>query len=341
MTESPQIPQIRLVTVSYYSAEQVKGLLESLGTATRRRVSVVVVDNSEQPEAELSRICSDFGANLVSCPSNPGFGVASNRGAILPVAGRAAEPWLVFANPDLRFLPGTLDALVDVALKHPQAAVFGPALVDETGKRYPTGRTFPYFSVGIGHAVLGRIWPGNPFTRRYWGTAWRGKLTAKVDWVSGACQLWRREDWQALHGFDSSFFMYFEDMDLCLKARRKLGKTAMLVAGTEVVHLQGSTTGNVTSGTGGTGTGHLAFVGDKNSVDKVRGEEKPEPKTIKPETTKPERAKIVPNPKALRAHHESALIFLHHLYPQAGWKPILALIGIGLRLRYALLSRRR
>lgn len=335
MTETPPAsPEIRLVSVAYHSTPQLRGLLESLSSATHRRVQVVVVDNSETPEATLAQTCKDAGATYVSRPDNPGFGVSSNLGVALHINGTATEPWVVLANPDLRFLPGSLDALLDVAAAHPQAAVVGPALIDQFGTRYPTGRSFPYFSVGIGHALLGRIWPGNPWTQAYWGTAWRRHETSTVDWVSGACQVWRRTDWQALRGFDSSFFMYFEDTDICLKAKRRLGKTALLAAGVEVEHLQGTSTGNVTAGTGSSCT-RKTVSSQQTPPDSLRGN----PDSPDNTSCTASRTSATPNPRALRAHHESALRFLRHLYPQAYWRPLLLLIGMGLRLRLAIVSR--
>lgn len=312
MTKSASTSPIRLVTVAYQSTPAVKALLESLREATRRPLHVVVVDNSESPDEELRQICEDFEARYVSRPDNPGFGVSSNLGA------QGEEPWVVLANPDLRFLPGTLDALIDAAESHPEVAIVGPALVDEGGNRYPNGRSFPYFSIGIGHALFSRFWPGNPWTARYWGSSWRGNRNAKVDWLSGACLVLRRRDWEALRGFDERFFMYFEDTDLGLKARRKLGKGSLLVAGTQVVHQQGASTGNLTAGTG-----------DKNVL---RSEDSA--KTLAKKTSSPH-----PNPRALCAHHESAALFLCHLYPQPYWRPVLALIALGLRLRLALQLR--
>ncbi|WP_347565917.1 glycosyltransferase family 2 protein [Mobiluncus mulieris] len=324
-------PEIRVVCVAYHSATQVRNLLESLPAATHRRVQAVVVDNSEAPDAELQQICKTAGAAYVSRPDNPGFGVASNLGVALRVNGVASEPWVVLANPDLRFLPDSLDALLDTAAAHPQAAVVGPALVDQSGTRYPTGRSFPYFSVGIGHALFGWWWPGNPWTQAYWGRAWRGNENCTVDWVSGACQVWRRADWRALHGFDPSFFMYFEDADLCLKARRRLGKTALLAAGVAVIHDQGASTGNVTAGTG---TSCIR----RNASDAQTPLDGSNSRNTFSTPNPPVRS--TPNPRALRAHHESTLIFLRHLYPQIYWRPLLALIGLGLKLRLAILRRK-
>lgn len=286
---------LRVVTVAYRSGGTIRGLLQSLESATNLPIHTVVVDNSETADLEVMAACKDFGAEYRSLPSNPGFGKANNFGADFG----GPEPWILFANPDLRLPPGSVDALLKAAKAHPQSGVIGPALVDETGKRYPTGRSFPYLSRGIGHALFGRVWPGNPWTRDYWGNAWKGKDTDEVDWVSGACILMRREDFEQLGGFDPAYFMYFEDMDLAWRDYRESGRRALLVGSVEAVHLQGATTGN---------------------------------KTL--ETNKK------PNLKALRAHHESAGIFLDRLYGNNPWMlPVLILIKQGLKLRYRLLAR--
>lgn len=291
---SLEAAEICVATVAYRSGEEIVDFLKSLKTATKRSVRVVVVDNSEQPDPIVIQACASFQARYLSRPDNPGFGVSSNLG----LQG-GTEPWVVLANPDLRFTEGCLDALISAALAHPEAAIFGPALRDESGKRYPTGRSFPSFSLGIGHALLGRVWPKNPWTRRYWGSAWQGRKTVKVDWVSGACLLVRRADWEALGGFDEGYFMYFEDTDLAWQAARRLHRGAALVGGVEVIHEQGATTGEKTLGAA--------------------------------------RGKI--NPKTARAHHESALRFLRKLYPKARYRPLLALVALGLKLRLRLLTR--
>ncbi|WP_296182856.1 glycosyltransferase [uncultured Mobiluncus sp.] len=289
-------PAIRVVTVAYHCGEGIRGLLQSLAAASSRSIHAVVVDNSEHCDTAVATACREFGAEYRSLPSNPGFGAGSNFGSDFG----GSEPWLVLANPDLRLAPGALDTLIATAEAHPEAALIGPALVDETGTRYPTGRSFPYISIGIGHALLGRVWPGNPWTRRYWGSSWRGTDSVEVDWVSGACILIRRADWEQLGGFDPAYFMYFEDMDLAWRARRFLGRGALFVGSAVAIHEQGATTGDKTLG-----------VGQKRNL------------------------------RALRAHHDSARIFLDRLYTDRPYfSPLLKLISWGLRLRYLVLARR-
>lgn len=283
--------EIRLVTVAYESGTRLRGLLDSLENATSRPLRVVVVDNSPAPDAAVAALCRSHDAEYRSRPDNPGFGVSSNFGSDLGDTA-AAEQWVLLANPDIEFPRGSIDALIAAAKTCPDAVLYGPALIDKTGRRYPTGRSFPYFSIGIGHAVFSKLWAGNPWTKRYWGTAWQQHELARVDWISGACILVRRRDWIRLGGFDERYFMYFEDTDLGLRAGRLRSGGVKLVGNVEVIHDQGTTT------TDAEGNQDL---------------------------------------RALRAHHESALLFLKRLY---GHHPLLPFIALGLRVRRWLLSRR-
>ena len=60
----------------------------------------------------------------------------------------------------------------------------------------------------------------------------------EVAWVSGACMVIRRADLEAVGLLDERYFMYNEDVDLCL-AMKKRGRTVLYVAGAEVLHYRG------------------------------------------------------------------------------------------------------
>ena len=94
-----------------------------------------------------------------------------------------------------------------------------------------------------GTRVLGIFAPDNRFTRNYQRSDLdaAGEPTLTVDWVSGACFLVRREAFEEVGGFDESYFMYAEDVDLCWR----LGRAGWRVAyapSAEVTHLQGRST---------------------------------------------------------------------------------------------------
>jgi N-acetylglucosaminyl-diphospho-decaprenol L-rhamnosyltransferase len=144
------------------------------------------------------------------------------------------------ANPDLEWADGALDTLLEAAERWPRGGAFGPLIRNPDGTVYPSARLLPSLGKGIGHAVLGRVWPGNP-----WTTAYKQSDTAVAErtagWLSGSCLLLRREAFDSVAGFDPRYFMYFEDVDLGDRLSRA-GWLNVYVPRAEVVHIQGHST---------------------------------------------------------------------------------------------------
>ena len=104
----------------------------------------------------------------------------------------------------------------------------------------PSGRALPSLVKGAGHAVLGRVWPSNPFSAAY-HTADRGGSggSRTVGWLSGACLLLPAAAWRRLGGFDDDYFMFFEDVDLGARVGRA-GWLNVQVYDSVVIHEQGA-----------------------------------------------------------------------------------------------------
>ncbi len=212
--------------------------------------TVVVVDNavvdsaSTGTRAPASLDGIDPRVEIIRSGSNLGYGSGANRG----VAATDSELVLV-ANPDVVLHPGAVRALVAALDGDTTLALVGPRIVEPDGSRYPSARRFPSLIDAAGHALLGLPFPGNRFSRRYRmddleldpGPENGPRPPVEVDWVSGACFLARRQAWEGLGGFDESYFMYAEDMDLCWRAHRS-GWGVAYVPGSSVTHIQGVST---------------------------------------------------------------------------------------------------
>nr|WP_126383306.1 glycosyltransferase family 2 protein [Actinomyces howellii] len=222
---------VRVVTVAYNPGEELDRFLTSLGEATSRPVTVVIADNGEEHEV-VERLAAAHGARVVGDGVNRGYGGGANL-----AAQDLEEDWVVVANPDIVWRPGSLDRLIDAGRAHPRAGCLGPRLLNPDGTIYPSGRALPSLVGGAGHAVLGRVWPSNPFTSAYHGTDDGGVRT--VGWLSGACLLLPAAAWRALEGFDDDYFMFFEDVDLGARVGRA-GWLNLQVTEAEVVHEQGA-----------------------------------------------------------------------------------------------------
>ena len=197
---------------------------------------VTVVDNASSDGSVAALRAADETVHVVETGTNLGYGAGANRG----IDFSGCELVLV-SNPDVAVHRGALDALVAVLEADPALAIVGPRILEPDGTRYPSARRFPSLLDAAGHAVFADLVPTNPFTRRYHGGDLDADGATEVDWVSGACFLARRRALEELHGFDESYFMYAEDVDLCWRARRA-GWGVAYVPAASVTHLQGIST---------------------------------------------------------------------------------------------------
>ncbi len=102
-------------------------------------------------------------------------------------------------------------------------------------------RRFPSFVEAAGHALFGLWNPENRFTRRYNPGIPEGAGAVEAEWISGSCFLARRAALEELGGFDETYFMYAEDMDLCWRAHRA-GWGIGFTGAANVTHVQGVST---------------------------------------------------------------------------------------------------
>jgi N-acetylglucosaminyl-diphospho-decaprenol L-rhamnosyltransferase len=207
---------------------------------------VIVVDNAEAGNAQraLGPLLAERGAAavlVVQPRRNIGFGSGVNRG--LAVLGGLTPPaeWVLVSNADVRVHPGALDALRRVLEARPAWAMVGPRIFTEEGDVYPSVRRFPSFLDAAGHALLALFVPENRFTRRYNPGTPEGDGVVEAGWISGSCFLARRDALEELGGFDESYFMYAEDMDLCWRAHQA-GWGIGFTGAASVTHVQGVST---------------------------------------------------------------------------------------------------
>ena len=205
-----EVTRVAVVTVSYGSEAVLPGFLDSVGPASDSPVDVSVVDNRPDDDSRVAAICADRRLRYIPLPANPGYGGAVN--AAVRDLPRDIE-WVVISNPDVVLEPHAIDRMIAVGEADEQIAAVGPAIIEPDGSVYPSARAIPSVGHGIGHALFANIWPRNPWTRTYHRST-SGSAPGPTGWLSGACLVVRRTAFDEIGGFDESYFMYFEDVDL-------------------------------------------------------------------------------------------------------------------------------
>ncbi|HTM83578.1 MAG TPA: glycosyltransferase family 2 protein [Mycobacterium sp.] len=227
-----------MVTVTYSPGPHLDRFLTSLALATDRPVRVLLADNGSTDGTPQSAVRDHPGVQLFETGGNLGYGTAINRAMAQVDTG---SEFALVANPDVQWGPGSIDALLEAATRWPRAAALGPLIRDPDGSVYPSARRLPSLIRGGMHAVVGPVWPRNPWTAAY--RQERLEPTERpVGWLSGACLLVRRTAFDQVGGFDERYFMYMEDVDLGDRLGRA-GWQNVYVPSAEVLHDKGHSTG--------------------------------------------------------------------------------------------------
>ena len=236
-TPSPDKP-LSVVAVTYSPGTHLDRFLSSLTVATDRPLTVVLADNGSTDGAPEEAVTRYPGTRLLRTGANLGYGTAVNRAvATLPVD----DEFVLVANPDVTWGPGSIDALLDAANRWPRAGALGPLIREPDGAVYPSARHLPSLIRGGMHAVVGFVWKANPWTKTY-RQEHLEPSERPVGWLSGSCLLIRRAAFDRVGGFDERYFMYMEDVDLGDRLSRN-GWLNVYVPGAEILHEKGHSTG--------------------------------------------------------------------------------------------------
>lgn len=251
MAENAALPSVLVVVVHYRTSGLLIDCLRSLEGEVRSypgRASVMVVDNQSR-DGSVPRIAeairahgwSDW-ATLVESPLNGGFAYGNNQAIRPALEGRDPPDYFWLLNPDTTAYPGAMSALVRFLASRPTAGLAGSAIEERPGELWPYAFRFPSLLSELDDGLkLGFV------TRLLsrWAILQRMDAGERcVDWVSGASLMIKREVFQAIGLMDENYFLYYEETDFCLQAKRA-GWGCWYVPSSRVFHVAGASTGMV------------------------------------------------------------------------------------------------
>ena len=229
----PDRDSLAILIVTYNSKQEIDACLDSLvGHTAPFPTTITVVDN-KSPDGTAAHVRQRWPmVQVIDSGGNLGFAKANNIGI-----RATSSDYVLLMNPDTVSPPGAIQTLVRGLASHPDAAIAGARLLSERG--------FPELSWGV------PITPWNELKTMIFSRLYLRKIrfivrkmdklsrvAREVAWVSGACMVIRRPDLEAVGLLDERYFMYNEDVDLCL-AMQQRGRTVLYVAGAEVLHYRG------------------------------------------------------------------------------------------------------
>jgi N-acetylglucosaminyl-diphospho-decaprenol L-rhamnosyltransferase len=237
---------VSVVIVSYESRALLERCLAALAADAGRVASreVIVVDQASQDGTAAWLAAEQPDVRVVALPHNIGFGAGNNRGAAV-----ASGRWLLLLNSDAFVRPGAVDELVRFAEARPAIGAAGPRLLWPDGRLQRSCRRFPtVFRIATEYLYLRKLGPRSRILNGFYCGEFAHDEPWRVDWLTGACLLVRRDLYERLGGFDEAFFLYSEEVDLLCRAAQ-LGAETWYDPAAEVVHVWGGTAGRASAPT--------------------------------------------------------------------------------------------
>ncbi len=194
---------------------------------------IIVVDNGSRDRTIDSLPAQFPGVSLLCLSENRGFSAGNNRGV-----EHATGDLLLFLNNDAWFIHDTPNTLGRLFESDPSIGILGPKLVNPDGSfQMSFGDDPSLLSEWRMRRIARRLAGGDPTIGRALDAQYRA--ATQVDWVTGAALMMRRTIFDRVGGFDESYFLYFEDIDLCRRVR-DLGLRVVYAPTSRVVHLRGA-----------------------------------------------------------------------------------------------------
>ena len=217
-------PYLSIIFVNYQSAWALSLALQSLFSLELEwhLFEVIIINNDKREQRVLEHLATLFPLRIFQNNQNSGFGQGANS-ALLFAQGEV----LGFLNPDIRWREANIGKIVEFFRKQPTPTILGLPLLTSEGEHDP-------LSYGEAPNLL-TLLQNNLLPL---GLPRKNTLRRPLDWVSGGALFVPKASFSFLGGFDKNFFLYFEDVDLCLRAK-KLGINITLSSFGGITHAGG------------------------------------------------------------------------------------------------------
>lgn len=236
---------VTIIIVSYRSAELAVDCLRSIDaerSITNVCIRAIVVDNASGDGPAIGEAIETHSwsswVTLLIAPKNGGFAYGNNL-----ALHHAYNMWLTdyfyLLNPDTVLRGGAIDLLVDFLQRHKDVGIAGSSFENLDGSDWPTAFRFPSILSEIeGGLQLGLA---TRLLHRWTVPVHMTPIEQPIDWIPGASMMIRRAVVEAIGGFDENYFLYFEETDYCLRAKRA-GFPTWYVPQSRVMHIAGQST---------------------------------------------------------------------------------------------------
>lgn len=223
---------ISVVIVTWNVAEVISSCLQSVNAALQGIASEIIVVDNDSSDDTVAIIRNQFPrVELIHESRNWGYGKGNNIGI-----SRSRGDYVLILNPDTLVTPSALQTMLARMQSSETIGFVGPQILNKDGSfQAACRRTIPTPQSAFFQLTgLSMLFPRHPAIARYQMGGLDPDQSIEVEAISGSCMLLRRIAIGT--GFDERYFMYAEDLDMCLEIRKK-GYRGFYDASALITHL--------------------------------------------------------------------------------------------------------
>jgi GT2 family glycosyltransferase len=226
---------ISIIIVSYNVAELTKRCLAGIEESNDNlKKEIIIVDNASSDDT-ANIVKKNFPeVTLIENKENIGFARANNL-----AYAKAKGKYVLVINPDVFIEKNTLKPMFEFMEQNSECGILGCRLLNHDKKLQPSARYFPTpWRLFLSYSGIGSRFPNIKILRGVDNMGWAHNSIREVDWIPGCFFLIRKTMIDGVGFFDKVFYMYYEEIDLCLRAKKN-GWKIFFHPGASVTHLGG------------------------------------------------------------------------------------------------------
>ncbi len=231
-------PDVSVIIINYNQFNLLENCIKSLVEKTSGiEYEIIVVDNGST-EGNVEEITSKFASvRLIKNTDNIGFSAANNQGAEV-----AEGNYLLILNNDTEFIENSIKIVYDFATSQSKEIVVGIKLLNEDGSMQES--VYDYTTVWNSFTenfFLYKLFPRSKLFNKYYQNYHNYSDAVEAGVVKGAFLFISKKSFEKLNGFDERFFFFGEELDLCCRFNKEIGKVFYYPL-TSIIHIGGAAT---------------------------------------------------------------------------------------------------
>jgi hypothetical protein len=199
------------------------------------KTEIFVIDNDSRDGTPEMVMAEYPDVTMISLPKNRGFAAANNLGL-----RQAKGKYLFLLNPDTEVQPGFFRATLDYLDQHNEVGILGPRILNPDYSLQPSVRRDPKFwSQLLILLKIRNLWPNNRIFKHYFAKDFDYNQEQDAEQILGAAMFITRETFEKIGLLDEKFFVWFEEVDYCRRARKR-GVVIRYLPSAHLIHHGGS-----------------------------------------------------------------------------------------------------